>query len=128
NLSAGTHFVPLMNETATSYTLVGSHVLGLAYGSRYLEIDLVTKRSVFDLKVPDSEIRSLVLDPVKQTMLAGSRGGTIAVIDRMNGRPVLASEITLPDRATASKILYSSQTDTFYALGGSTGVVFPLVR
>jgi hypothetical protein len=127
NLAVVRTFMPY-TEAPTAYALIDRNTLALGYGTRYLEVDLETNRSVLDLKLPESDVRSLVFDPKKNAVIAGSRGGVIQVIDRAGMRPVLASSLALPDHGTASKLVYAPGSDQFYALAGSTGVIYPLAR
>jgi hypothetical protein len=136
-LTLGPSFTPIAGKMPDAAALLDARTLALAYQSHYLEIDLASKRTAADLMVPGTnQILSLVLDPMKKTVLAGSRGGSVAVVERVFSggdtvpflRPVLASSIPIPEAGSASKLAYDPKTDVFYILAGSTGVIYPLAR
>jgi hypothetical protein len=115
-----------------AYALInGSNVVGFSStGSpgHYFEFDAGTKQMIFDLPIPDSaQIDALVHDEMTNLVVA-SGGGLISVIDRANRRPLLSSQIHLPERTNATRLQKNNSTGVVYALDAAGGLLYPLVR
>lgn len=117
-----------------SGTIVGLSASGTP--GRYIEVDYASPpdatgraRVVLDVVVPDGgEIRSLLYDAQHDQVLAGTRTGLLSVIDRAGQRALLGSALQLPSRAPVNQIRWGSGPQIAYALSGTPGVIYPLLR
>jgi hypothetical protein len=119
--------VPI-NFTPAAFVLLESGAFGLSASGppgHYYELDH-RGAPVFDVIVPDSgQVDAIVYDD-KNDLVITSAGSRVAVIDRAERRPLLASFIRMPDNSSVTRLVRDSGSKAIYALDAAGGVIYRL--